>query len=328
MRRQPIRHGASSPDVRRRALGTALVRVAVIAGFAFAGWIALSSFNQSAYAARNGGAETGTAGSGTAGGSTAAGETERADRWNPVSDAAGGASGLDGLSTLRHFRFAGGRPTAGTPGAVTGDVREAGRRPVAYLGERGRDAAADGGHVVRKVGGTVDRTVAKTAGAAGVAHLRLPDVPSDDHGVGRLVPGVAAPHSAAHGAPRPGTDASSRPDGAAHAKEHGAARARIAAAVKKAGHASAEAPSGAHRSGGHCRACGDGHRLPGAPGAPSGQDGNPRSGAPSGGHPFGPFADLGSAQRPQAPRALDTGAFHRTALTDEAAPGRPSVVPD
>ena len=87
MRRQPIRHGASSPDVRRRALGTALVRVAVIAGFAFAGWIALSSLNQSAYAARNGGAETGTAGSGTAGsgtagGSTAAGETALWAAWS------------------------------------------------------------------------------------------------------------------------------------------------------------------------------------------------------------------------------------------------------
>ncbi|WP_433241807.1 hypothetical protein [Actinomadura nitritigenes] len=304
MRRQPIRHGASSPDVRRRALGTALVRVAVIAGFAFAGWIALSSLNQSAYAAQNGGAGTGTAGNGA------------------------GASGLDGLSTLRHFRFAGGRPTAGTPGAVTGDVREAGRRPVAYLDARGRDAAADGGHVVRKVGGTVDRTVAKTAGATGVAHLRLPDVRPDDHGVGRLVPGVAAPNGAAHAAPRPGADASSRPDAAAHAKKHGAARTRAAAAPKKAAHATAGAPSGARRSGGHCRMCGDGQRLPGAPATPSGQDGNPRSGAPSGGHPFGPFADLGTAQRPQAPRALDTGAFDRTALTDKAAPGRPSVVPD
>ncbi|MGI5324149.1 hypothetical protein [Actinomadura nitritigenes] len=336
MRRQPIRHGASSPDVRRRALGTALVRVAVIAGFAFAGWIALSSLNQSAYAARNGGTETGTAGNGTAGNGTAGNgtagrESERATEWNPVRDAVGGASGLDGLSTLRHFRFAGGRPTAGTPGAVTGDVREAGRRPVAYLHERGRDAAADGGHVVRKVGGTVDRTVdrtvATTADAAGVAHLRLPDVRPDDHGVGRLVPGVATPHNAVHGAARPGADASSRPDGAAHAKEHGAARTRIATAPKKAGHATAGAPSGAHRSGGHCRMCGDGQRLPGAPATPSGQDGNPRSGAPSGGHPFGPFY-LGSAQRPQAPRALDPGAFHRTALTDKAAPGRPSVVPD
>ncbi|MEU6754681.1 hypothetical protein ABZ914_51380, partial [Spirillospora sp. NPDC046719] len=172
MRRQPIRHGASSPDVRRRALGTALVRVAVIAGFAFAGWIALSSLNQSAYAAQNGGMGTGTAGNGAGGTGTAGGTPERAAQGNPVRDAVGGASGLDGLSTLRHFRFAGGRPTAGTPGAVTGDVREAGRRPVAYLNARGRDAAADGGHVVRKVGGTVDSTVAKTAGAAGVAHLR------------------------------------------------------------------------------------------------------------------------------------------------------------
>ncbi|MFF0523060.1 hypothetical protein ACFYTC_30520 [Actinomadura nitritigenes] len=328
MRRQPIRHGASSPDVRRRALGTALVRVAVIAGFAFAGWIALSSLNQSAYAAQNGGAGTGTAGNGAGGTGTAGGESERAAQGNPVRDAVGGASGLDGLSTLRHFRFAGGRPTAGTPGAVTGDVREAGRRPVAYLNARGRDAAADGGRVVRKVGGTVDSTVAKTAGAAGVAHLRLPDVRPDDHGVGRLVPDVAAPRGAAHAAPRPGADASSRPDAAAHAKKHGAARTRAAAAPKKAAHATAGAPSGAHRSGGHCRMCGDGQRLPGAPATPSGQDGNPRSGAPSGGHPFGPFADLGTAQRPQAPRALDTGAFDRTALTDKAAPGRPSVVPD
>ncbi|HEU5031043.1 MAG TPA: hypothetical protein VFV01_39440 [Spirillospora sp.] len=332
MRRQPISHGASSPEVRRRALGTALARVAVIAGFAFAGWIALSSLNQSAYAAQNGAADTGTAGNGAAGNGAAGngaagGGAERAARWNPVRDAAGDSAGLAGLSTLRHFRFEGGRPTAGTPGAVAGDVRDVGRRPVTYLGERGRDAAADGGHVVRRVGGTVDRTVTRTADAAGVADLRIPGVRTGG-GVGRLVHGMTGPRTAAHGAPRPAADASSRQDGAAHAKAHGAAHAHVAAAHAKARHAAAKAPSGAHRSGGRCRMCGDGHHVPGAPGMPSEQDGNSRSGPPSGGHPFGPVADLGAAQYPGAPRAVDPGAFHRTALTDKAAPGRPSVVPD
>ncbi|MWA07129.1 hypothetical protein F8568_043695 [Actinomadura sp. LD22] len=321
MRRQPIRHGASSPEVRRRALGTALARVAVIAGFAFAGWIALSSLNQSAYAAQKGG-DTKTASTGTAGGGA-----QRDARWNSVRDTASDSAGLDRLATLRHFRLEGGRPTAGTPGAVAGDVRAAGARPVAYLDGRYRDAAADGGHVVREVGGTVDRTVTGAAGAAGVPHLGLPGV-STDGGVGGFVHGVAGPPTAAHGAPGATADASPHDDGAGHAKAHDTAGARPAAAHAQARYATGKAPSGAHRSGGHRRTCGDAHRVPCAPGMPSQQDGDSRSGAPSGGHPFGPFADLGAAQHPGAARALDSGAFHRTALTDKAAPGRPSVVPD
>ncbi|MBO2464858.1 hypothetical protein [Actinomadura violacea] len=311
MRRLPTRHGAHRPDARRRALGTALVRVAAIAGFAFAGWLALSSLNQSAYAAQSGGAGRGT---------------ERGGQWNPVRDTAGDPAGIGGLSTLRHFRFVGGRPTAGTPGAVAGDVREAGEHPITYLGERGRDAAADGGHVARSVDRTARGTVRKTADAAGVPELRLPDVRTGGAGVGRLVHGMTGPRTAPHGAPRPAAHAPSQHAAAAHADGHGTAHVPGHIAADR--HAAAKAPSGAHRSGGHCRMCGDGHRLPGGPAMPSEQDGNPRSGPPSGGHPFGPVADLGTAQRLQAPHAAGRGAFHRTALTDEAAPGRPSVVPD
>ncbi|WP_344284269.1 hypothetical protein [Actinomadura napierensis] len=235
---------------------------------------------------------------------------------------------MDGLSTLRHFRFEHGRPTDRTPGAVAGDVREAGSRPVPYLTGRGHDAVHDGGHAARGVVRTVGTTVKKTADATGTSHLRLPDVRTSGSGVGRLVHGVAAPHSAPHGAQPDKAHASSRHDGAAHARAHGKAHAQIAAASKTARHAGAKASSGGHRSGGHCRMCGDGHRVPGAPAMPSEQDGNSRSGPPSGGHPFGPVADLGAAAHPQAPRALASGAFHRTALTDKAAPGRPSVVPD
>ncbi|WP_255277627.1 hypothetical protein [Actinomadura madurae] len=41
-----------------------------------------------------------------------------------------------------------------------------------------------------------------------------------------------------------------------------------------------------------------------------------------------PFADLLTRQYPAAPSAADAGTFHRTALSDVAAPGGPSVVPD
>ncbi|MDL4815367.1 hypothetical protein [Actinomadura opuntiae] len=235
---------------------------------------------------------------------------------------------MNGLSTLRHFRFEHGRPTDRTPGAVAGDVREVGARPVPYLAQRGHDAVGDGGHAARGVVRTVGTTVKKTADATGAPHLRLPDVRPGGTGVGRLVHGVTGQGSAPQSAPLPKAHASSRHDGAAHGRAHGKAHAQTAASAEKARHTGAKASSGDHRSGGHCRMCGNGHRVPGAPAMPSEQDGNSRSGPPSGGHPFGPVADLGTAAHPQAPRALGSAAFHRTALTDEAAPGRPSVVPD
>ncbi len=48
----PIQRGAIRPQGRPRyALVSVLLRLAAIAGFAFAGWIALSALNDSAYAA-------------------------------------------------------------------------------------------------------------------------------------------------------------------------------------------------------------------------------------------------------------------------------------
>jgi hypothetical protein len=306
VRRLPIHHGATCPEDRRHALGLALVRVAAIAGFAVAGWIALSSMNQSAYAAQRDDADNGTG---------------RAVQWNPVKDPVG----TDGLSTLRHFRFEGGRPSSRTPGAVADDVQQVGRHPVSYLGERGHDAVHDGRHVVRTVDDTVHDTVKKTADATGVPHLRLPGVRPGSNGVGRLIHGVAAPRPASpHGGPMPKAHAPSRHDIAARGKTI----ARTQASRKAVRHADATASSGEHRTGGHCRMCGDGHRLPDTPVMPSDQDNNSRSGPPSGGHPFGPIADLGTALRPAAPPALASGAFHRTAPTGKAAPRRPSVVPD
>ncbi len=73
-----------------------------------------------------------------------------------------------------------------------------------------------------------------------------------------------------------------------------------------------------------CSGC---HRAPGhSPVLPPVQDG-PQGGS-TGGHLFPPVADLASRRSPAAPAVVDAGTFRRTALTDVAAPGGPSVVPD
>ncbi|URN07777.1 hypothetical protein LUW74_33380 [Actinomadura madurae] len=299
MRSLPIQRGAIRPQDRRRyAIVPVLARVAAVAGFAFAGWIALSALTETAFAA------------------------EPAPRpQQAVHDAVFGEGAMepDDLSTFRHLSPGHGRDAADPAESLSGDLREAGDEPVEYLGSRKRDVLDDKDRAVQRI--------EELTAAAGVPRLPAPEVRPDRPVIGGLVQQVTGPEHAApeHAAPadagaRPGEDAD-----AGHASDKGGP------ATARAGHTSAPetfagaAPDG---DGGRCAACRGGDRAPVRdPALPSGQDG-PRSTGSGGGHPFVPFADLLTRQYPAAPSAADAGTFHRTALSDVAAPGGPSVVPD
>lgn len=295
MRSVPIQREAIRPQDRcRHALVPVLVRLAAIAGFAFAGWITLSALTETAFAA------------------------EPAPRPQPAAqDAAFGVDGpdLDDLSTLRHFSPGHGRHAAGPVDSLSGDLREAGDDPVGYLGSRRQDVLDDRDRAVRQV-----RTL---VGATGVPRLPVPAVGPGRPVIGGLVQQVTDQDRALP------PDSGERP--AAHA-DTGHASGKAAPATARDGHAVApDTFTGAtpdDEDGGHCAACRGGHRSPAHdPALPSGPDG-PRTGGSAGGHPLVPLADLLSRQSPAAPSAVDRGTFHRTALSDVAAPGGPSVVPD
>ncbi|MEU8340904.1 hypothetical protein AB0C74_04355 [Spirillospora sp. NPDC048832] len=302
----PIRRGAIRPQDRSRhallpalppALLPALIRLAAIAGLALAGWIALSALH--------GGAE---AAEGPAQRSTEPVQTEPVQTV-PVRHAAAPARADEpGYATIRHF--------TSRPGwqAMTEDVRELGDHPMEYLRSRRQDLVDDKDKAVGHV--------RRLADEAGVPRLRVPDVRQARPDGEGLVPRLAGARPAA---PRPAAseprEQAERPD--VHVPTRHAAARKAPAAI---GHTAVPRAS-ADRTAGDCMGCRGDHGDPAhapvapAPDAPSG-------GGSAGGHPLFPVADLPHRRGPAAPPAVDASTFHRTALTDVAAPGGPSVVPD
>ncbi|MFB4308262.1 hypothetical protein [Actinomadura sp. GTD37] len=253
-----------------------LLRLAAVAGFVFAGWLALSALSDPAFAAER-----------------PAPHPAQADATGP--------------STLRHF-------TAG-PGvrrAMTDAVREAGDDPVRYVRSRRHDLFHDKDQAVRQVRELADR--------AGVPHVRIPDVRRERPVIRDLVHRATDPRPAqrpaAHQRPEEHGDAGA-PGRAASEDEVSAARRTDAAAGTSAGTKADDCPR-----------CGGGHRAPAHSPAVPGQDAPQGGGGSTGGHPLTPVADLPSRRSPAAPPAVYASTFPRTALTDVAAPGGPSVVPD
>jgi hypothetical protein len=107
---------------------------------------------------------------------------------------------------------------------------------------------------------------------------------------------------------------------------HRASKDAVSAAPH-AGVAATTATTAAAPGDGGCSRCHGDHRAPAHAPAQPGQDA-PQGGGSAGGHPLTPVADLPDRRYPAAPAAADAGTFRRTALTDVAAPGGPSVVPD
>ncbi|QKW33241.1 hypothetical protein HUT06_03665 [Actinomadura sp. NAK00032] len=217
-------------------------------------------------------------------------------------------AGDPGYATVRHF--------TSRPGwdAMAEDAREVGDHPMRYVQSRRHDLFDDKDRAVRQV--------RRLADDAGVPRVRIPDVRPKRPVVKGLVHRVTDPRPA----PRPAADApprpAERPDGHA-ASPHAAARK----APSAAGHTAAASGAPAHRVTDDCMGCLGDQESPAhapvtpAPDAPSG-------GGSTSGHPLVPVADLPHRRGPAAPPAVDASTFHRTALTDVAAPGGPSVVPD
>jgi hypothetical protein len=274
----PIRRGANRPQGRpRRALVPVLLRLLAVAGFAFAGWVALSALADSAFAA------------------------ERPPQAVQAGDR--------GPATLRHLTS---RPARRT---MADDVREIGGDPMRYVRSRQHDLFGDKDRAVSRV-----RELADAAGVphVRVPHVRVPDVRSERPILRGLVQRVTeAPSEGRPAAAEP----AEAPDGktsAAHDRDDAVPAPRPAAGAAKA--AAERKPAG-------CARCAGDHRAPAhAPVLPPVQDG-PHGGS-AGGHPFPPVGDLPGGRAAAAPPAVDAGTFQRTALTDVAAPGGPSVVPD
>lgn len=182
MRSLPIQRGAIRPQDRcRYAIVPVLARVAAVAGFAFAGWIALSALTETAFA------------------------DEPAPRpQQAVHDAVFGEGAMepDDLSTFRHLSPGHGRDAADPAESLSGDLREAGDDPVEYLGSRKRDVLDDKDRAVQRI--------EELTAAAGVPRLPAPEVRPDRPVIGGLVQQVTGPEHAApeHAAP---ADAGARP---------------------------------------------------------------------------------------------------------------------
>ncbi|TDD68395.1 hypothetical protein E1293_37020 [Actinomadura darangshiensis] len=295
MEPEPIQREANRPQGRQRhALVPVLVRFLAVAGFAIAGWIALSALSESAYAA------------------------EQAPWPAPRQDVQHqDEPGLRGPAALRHLSFDHAWQTGDPADALSRGTRELGDHPVHYLRSRQQDVLDGKDQAVRHV--------RKLADDAGVPHVRLADVRPNRPLIGGLVHRVTDSHSVllpdAHERPQAQDEA-----GTGHARQK-------AASAAAPGHRTAGAPAtAAHGTAGKhadaCPGCHGDRRAP-APGPvlPSGQDG-PRTSGSGSGHPFTAAADLLSGRYPAAPPAVDRRTILRTALTDVAAPVGPSVVPD
>lgn len=210
----------------------------------------------------------------------------------------------EGSATLRHFTSKPGRHM------MSDDVRDMGNDPMRYVRSRQHDLFDDKDRAVRHV--------RKAADAVGVPRVRLPDVRPERPVLGRLVTKVTDTRLVQ----RPGADARPKRREAAGAADEAAKDAAPAAAHPKAAAKAAAAPKA-----GDCSRCRGDHRAPAHAPVQPGQDA-PQGGGSTGGHPLTPVADLPNRRHPAAPAAVDAGTFRRTALTDVAAPGSPSVVPD
>ncbi|TDE27138.1 hypothetical protein [Actinomadura sp. 6K520] len=313
----PIHRGANRPQDRpRHAVVLVLVRVIAIAGFAVAGWLAMAALTDSASAAESG-PRVPVLGDGTVRKAAPAfDELARAEAG--VRPMLGGVPGQVREQGGRRLRSLG--AWEGEVSGVPGRLRDFRDDPVRFLKERRHEVFADKDRTVRQV-----RELADAAGVPRVEIARVeiagvrPGASLGSelvHGVTDVRPGLPADEPQAEQIP--GSPASDE----THARGEeppGGTGSVSADRSSLAGAATAdEAPD-------HCTGC-RGDRHPADPALPSGQD-NPR-GAGSGGHPFTPVADLLKGRHPAAPPAARPGTFHRTALTDVAAPGGPSVVPD
>ncbi|MFA1544440.1 hypothetical protein [Actinomadura monticuli] len=254
------------------------LRIAVLAGLAFAGWLVLSALSDSAFAAEQ------------------PPNAAHADGPRPA--------------TLGHV-------TSGLGGRTIEDgLREVGDDPMRYVRSRQRDLFDDKDRAVRHVSDLADQ--------AGVPRVQIPDVRQQRPVIGELVQRVTDPRPAQQQAAheRPDEHADEEPDaaGAAH-------RAAGKDAVSETRHTATRPAAPADRKAGDCSRCGGDHRAPAHGPVQPGQD-VPQGGGSAGGHPLAPVADLPNRRHPAAPPAMDASTFQRTALTDVAAPGGPSVVPD
>ncbi|TDD93873.1 hypothetical protein [Actinomadura rubrisoli] len=303
----PIRSGAQSPRDRQRHTRI-LARLAAVAGLAFAGWLVLAAFHDTAFAAGN---DPGPGGPASRISRTAA---ERFHGGEEV-PSAGKLARLERFSTVRHFAPGRERPVRRAAAVVAGDVHEVGEHPMSYVRVLGHDALDDKDRAARAV---------KTLASSGVRSLPLAGARPDGP-IGRPVLDVAASPPVLDGGLLPQAHTPSRPGwtGGPLVPSGASGGGDRLASVPSAG-------PGMHGLTGSCRQCRGEHPLPGVPSPvlPSGQD-NPGSGSlPGGGHPFGPVAALRTAQHAAAPPAIGPAVFHRTALADMAAPGSPAVVPD
>ncbi|WP_149260248.1 hypothetical protein [Actinomadura sp. K4S16] len=310
----PIHRGVNRPQGRpRHALLPFLARLAAIAGFAFAGWLVLSALTHSAFAAER---------------------AEQTDRPAAAPDAPGHGAPGHGAPDVTPGRVrnvespigaVSGAVRGAVPGAVSGGVGEIGGHPVRYLRARQQDVLDGKDRAVRHVVNVVDEAGAPQVGGLLQGHPVLAGIvdpaterqpllhgglPSDAQQAPEAQPGPEAAQP----------DAEQARDKAAHAAKAHARYARVPLT------ATAGVP--AQERADLCPDCGGDHRSPSPdPALPSGPDGSRGGGSP-GGHQFAPVADLLNNRYPAAPSAADTGTFRRTALSDVAAPGGPSIVPD
>ncbi|MGH3242420.1 MAG: hypothetical protein ACRDNL_18735 [Spirillospora sp.] len=294
----PIRSGAVRPQGRpRRDSIPVLVRLVVIAGFAFAGWLALSASGDPASAAPQPAAQpSAPAGNGAS----------THERSEPASLDSAGRS-LVGSADPDLIL---GNDLPDLPD-LRGPVREIGDDPVGYLHDRRHDVFDRKDRAVNGLRDLADR--------AGVPRVRVPDVRRTPI-VSGLAAGVVDSRPALD-------DGLVPPDGQrpSHGRDEAASKNVATARQGLGAITSSDARAGGTggRDTGGCAGC-ENERH--GPLAPVDQD-EPWSGS-AGGHQLAPVAELRSGGLPAVPPGVDPSTFHRTALTDVSAPGGPSVVPD
>ncbi|TMR01747.1 hypothetical protein ETD83_14015 [Actinomadura soli] len=299
-----------------------LVRLIAIAGFAIAGWMALSALGGPASAAQPSAPHENAASAPRGGGGLIA---DRPGSWDDLSSRVQevGDHPLKGLGSQPGVLPDGSLESGDRPDRVLrtwrddvaglrGPVREIEDDPVRYLQKRRHALFDRKDRAVRQLRDLTD--------AAGVPRVRIPDVRRAPI-VSDLAAGVAKSNPTLDGALRPPN---------AERPEHGRTKAASdeVAAARPGGHGAATAPKASadepgDRDAGHCAGC-QGERR--GPLAPADQD-EPWTGS-SAGHQLAPVAELRSVRSPAIPPGVEPSTFHRTALTDVSAPGGPSVVPD